>query len=175
MGVARNGLPHYFISPMLEVGQKVPHVVGLLEDGSPYDLGAPSSVPRVIYFYPKAFTPGCTRESCSFRDAHEQLVGVHGAQVYGVSGDDPETQARFKARYQLPFHLVADTDGSIVKAFGVRLFGGLLPFISRATFVVDTEGIVRGVFVSQLSPNAHIEAALQTLRALPVPLAATAT
>ena len=160
---------------MLEVGQKVPHVTGLLEDGSPFDLGGPSAGPRVIYFYPKAFTPGCTRESCSFRDAHEELVGVNGAQVYGVSADDPKTQARFKARYQLPFHLVSDTDGSIVNAFGVKLFGGLLPIISRATFVVDASGIVRGVFVSQLKPNAHIDAALETLRSLPAPQAAAAT
>jgi peroxiredoxin Q/BCP len=160
---------------MLEVGQKVPHVTGLLEDGTPFDLGAPSDVPRVFYFYPKAFTPGCTRESCSFRDAHEQLVGVNGAEVYGVSADDPQTQARFKARYQLPFHLVSDTDGSIVNAFGVKLFGGLLPIISRATFVVDTAGIVRGVFVSQLKPTAHIESALDTLRSLPAPRAAAVT
>jgi peroxiredoxin Q/BCP len=152
---------------VLEVGQKVPHVVGVLEDGSRYDLGAPSAVPRVIYFYPKAFTPGCTRESCSFRDAHEQLVGVRGAEVYGVSGDDPETQARFKARYRLPFHLVSDTDGSIVKAFGVRLFGGVLPIISRATFVVDAGGIIRAVFVRQLAAERHVEAALEALRSLP--------
>jgi len=160
---------------MLEIGQKVPHVTGLLEDGSPYDLGGPSAVPRVIYFYPKAFTPGCTREACSFRDAHEQLVGINGAQVYAVSADDPQTQARFKARYQLPFHLVSDTDGSIVQAFGVRLFGGLLPIISRATFVVDTTGTVRGVFVRQLSWDGHVKAALEALRALTPPAGAAAT
>jgi peroxiredoxin Q/BCP len=152
---------------MLEVGQRVPHVVGVLEDGSRYDLGALSAVPRVIYFYPKAFTPGCTRESCSFRDAHEQLMGVQGAEVYGVSGDDPETQARFKQRYRLPFHLVSDVDGSIVKAFGVRLFGGVLPIISRATFVVDAGGVIRAVFVRQLNAEKHVEAALEALRSLP--------
>jgi peroxiredoxin Q/BCP len=151
---------------MLEVGQKVPRASGLLEDGSPIELGGPSSAPRVVYFYPKAFTPGCTKEACSFRDAHEELVGVHGAQVYAVSGDDPQTLARFRARYQLPFHLVSDTDGSIVRAFGARLFGGLLPGISRATFVIDASGIVRGVFVRQVSWDGHVKAALKALQAL---------
>jgi thioredoxin-dependent peroxiredoxin len=156
---------------MLEVGQKIPHVMGLLEDGSPYDLAGPSSGPRVIYFYPKAFTPGCTKEACSFRDAHEELVGVNGAEVYAVSGDDPATQAEFKARYRLPFHLVSDSDGSIVKTFGVRLFGGLLPVISRATFIVDASGTVRAVFVRQLSWDGHVKAALEALKSLAKPAA----
>jgi peroxiredoxin Q/BCP len=160
---------------MLSIGQKVPHVIGVLEDGSRYDLGGPSAFPRVIYFFPKAFTPGCIKESCSFRDAHEELVGVNGAEVYGVSGDDPETQARFKARYQLPFHLVSDADGSIVKAFGVKLFGGLLPLISRATFVVDASGTVRGVFVRQLGFESHVKTALQTLQSLAPPNGGRAT
>ncbi len=151
---------------MLKVGDKVPHVMGRLEDGSPIDLGGPSEGPRVVYFYLKAFTPGCTREACAFRDSHEEIVGVHGAKVYAVSGGDPETHARFKARHQLPFQMVADTDGSIVKAFGVLMFGGLLPLISRATFVIDASGTVRAVFVRQLSFQGHVQEALKALQAL---------
>jgi peroxiredoxin Q/BCP len=152
---------------MIKVGETVPHVFGLLEDGSRIDLGGPSQGPRVVYFYPKAFTPGCTREACSFRDAHEELAGAHGATVYAVSAGDPKTHARFKAQYQLPFRLVADTDGSIVKAFGVLLFGGLLPsLISRATFVLDATGTVRGVFARQLSFDGHVKEALRILEAL---------
>jgi peroxiredoxin Q/BCP len=150
---------------MLKVGEAVPHVTGLLDDGSTVDLGGPAAMPRVIYFYPKAFTPGCTREACSFRDFHDEIVQVPAA-VYAVSGGDPQTHARFKERYELPFRMVADVDGRIVRAFGVQLFGGLLPLISRATFVVDKAGIVRGVFVRQLRFKDHVKEALKTLRAL---------
>jgi len=115
----------------------------------------------VVYFYPADDTPGCTAESCSFRDSHEEFVDA-GARVVGISGDSVESHRAFAAKHQLPFTLLADTDGSVRKAWGVTKTLGLLP--GRVTFVVDPEGVVRHRFSSQLKPRKHIDESLAVIR-----------
>jgi thioredoxin-dependent peroxiredoxin len=116
----------------------------------------------VVYFYPADDTPGCTAESCSFRDSHEDFVDA-GAVVVGISGDSVESHRAFAAKHRLPFTLLADTEGEVRRSFGVSKSFGLLP--GRETYVIDPEGIVRKVFSSQFRPTRHIDEALAAIRA----------
>ena len=118
--------------------------------------------PVILYFYPKDDTPGCTKEACSFRDQYEDFKGA-GAEVIGVSSDSAESHQRFAAKYSLPFTLVSDQGGQVRKRYGVPATLGLLP--GRVTFVIDTGGVVRHVFNSQLQATRHVDEALATLRA----------
>lgn len=116
----------------------------------------------VLYFYPKDFTPGCTREACSFRDRRAELAQFD-AEIVGVSSDGVEKHAKFAASYNLPYPLVSDGDGSISAAYGVQRLGGWLPS-KRVTFVIDKDGLVREVIHSELAIDAHIDGALDALR-----------
>jgi peroxiredoxin Q/BCP len=117
----------------------------------------------VLYFYPKDDTPGCTKEACAFRDQFQDFQDA-GAEVIGVSSDSEESHAKFIAKYRLPFTLVADRSGAVRKQYGVPATLGLLP--GRVTYVIDTDGVVRHVFNSQLQATKHIPEALRTLREL---------
>jgi peroxiredoxin Q/BCP len=141
----------------LSIGSRIPEVEGPLPDGSTWRSADAKGHPLVIYFYPKDFTPGCTREACSFRDAREEIVGLHGAEVIGVSRDTPDSHARFIAKHRLPFQLVSDADGSITKAFDAQMLGGIIPVSRRITYVVDGEGVVRGVFTHTFAAEQHVE------------------
>jgi peroxiredoxin Q/BCP len=141
----------------LTIGSTIPDVTGALPDGSIWRSADARGHPLVIYFYPKDFTPGCTREACSFRDAREELVGLHGAEIVGISRDTPESHARFIAKHRLPFQLVSDADGKITRAFGAALLGGLVPVSRRVTYVVDGEGVVRAVFDNMFAAERHVD------------------
>lgn len=119
--------------------------------------------PVVVYFYPKDDTPGCTAESCAFRDQYEDFTAA-GAEVIGISSDSPESHAKFATKYELPFTLLADRRGSVRKAYGVPATLGLLP--GRVTYVIDREGVVRHVFNSQFRAAQHVEEAKAALRGL---------
>jgi thioredoxin-dependent peroxiredoxin len=118
----------------------------------------------VVYFYPHDDTPGCTVESCHFRDQYEDFVAA-GADVVGISSDSPQSHEKFKAKHRLPFRLLTDADSSARAAFGVGSTLGLLP--GRVTFVFDAAGQCRYSFDSQLRVHAHVERALQEIRKLP--------
>lgn len=90
-----------------------------------------------LYFYPKSFTPGCTKESCSLRDGFEDLKKA-GVEILGVSLDDVEKQKKFKEEYKLPFELIADTDKKVAKAYDALMVGGLMA--KRLTFLVNPDG-----------------------------------
>lgn len=103
----------------LEVGAKVPDVTAPDENDTPVDLAKTCSEGvTLVYFYPKADTPGCTAQACSLRDSIADLAGL-GVTVIGVSRDTPEAQKKFKGKYNLPFTLVADSEGAVIEAFGV--------------------------------------------------------
>ncbi|MEO1208923.1 MAG: peroxiredoxin [Cyanobacteria bacterium J06638_20] len=119
--------------------------------------------PVVLYFYPKDDTPGCTTESCSFRDSYEAFTDL-GAEVMGISSDSPQSHQQFANKHNLPFTLVSDTGSKMRKAYGVPATLGLLP--GRVTYVIDREGIVKHVFNSQFNPKAHVAEALNILKAL---------
>ena len=117
----------------LNVGDVAPDVAVALDDGTTAQLADSYKKDAVlVYFYPKSFTGGCTKQACNLRDNYPKVTET-GITVFGVSGDDVETQAKFRAEYELPFHLVADTEGSLAKAFGVPL-NGVMP--KRQSFLV---------------------------------------
>ena len=118
----------------------------------------------VVYFYPKDDTPGCTRESCAFRDRYEDFQGA-GAEVIGISGDSTRSHEAFAARHGLPFTLLSDPGGKVRRAFGVPSTLGVLP--GRVTYVIDKRGVIRHAFNSQLNPAKHVEEALRVLAELP--------
>ncbi len=119
--------------------------------------------PVVLYFYPKDDTPGCTTESCTFRDSFEDFQAL-GAEVIGISSDSPESHQQFAAKYQLPFTLVSDRNSTVRKAYGVPATLGLLP--GRVTYVIDKSGTVRHRFNSQFNPKKHVAEALEVLKQL---------
>ena len=119
--------------------------------------------PLVVYFYPKDFTPGCTREACMFRDAYAELDG-HGATIIGVSMDDDASHTRFAERYQLPFSLVADPKFAIAREWGVARPLGLGAW--RVTYVMDQRGVIRGAFHHELSMSKHVTEVRELLEQL---------
>jgi peroxiredoxin Q/BCP len=117
----------------------------------------------VVYFYPKDDTPGCTKESCTFRDQYTAFTDA-GAEVLGISSDSEQSHQAFAQKYRLPFPLLADTSGAVRKSFQVPKSLGVLP--GRVTFVIDKKGIIRHVFSSQLNPTKHVDEAIQVLKTL---------
>lgn len=123
----------------LEVGAPAPVVTALAETGDSVDLGAVYKENKytLVYFYPKAFTGGCTAQGCSLRDAYDTLH-AKGVAIYGVSTDDVETQRKFKEEYKYPFILLADTDKTVMKAFGQSG----IAFASRQAYLIKDSKIV---------------------------------
>ena len=117
----------------------------------------------VLYFYPKDDTPGCTKESCGFRDSYETFTDV-GAEVIGISGDSVSSHQQFASKYQLPFTLISDVGNKVRQLYGVPATFGLLP--GRVTYVIDKEGVVRNIFNSQLNFQGHIDESLKTLQGM---------
>lgn len=146
----------------IKVGDRAPEFTLPSQDGTNVSLAdflGKKSV--VIYFYPKDDTPGCTKESCAFRDSYEVFKEM-GAEVIGISADSVDSHQRFQTKYQLPFILLSDTDNKVRNLFGVPPTLFILP--GRVTYVIDKEGIVKHVFDSQLDFNAHVDEALKTLK-----------
>ncbi|MBD2211086.1 peroxiredoxin [Calothrix sp. FACHB-156] len=117
----------------------------------------------VLYFYPKDDTPGCTAESCAFRDRYEVFKNV-GAEVVGVSGDSNQSHQQFAAKYNLPFILLSDKGDKVRKEYGATAAFGLLP--GRVTYVIDQQGVVQYVFDSMFNFQGHVEEALKKLQQL---------
>jgi peroxiredoxin Q/BCP len=117
----------------------------------------------VLYFYPKDDTPGCTAESCAFRDQYE-VFKVAGAEVIGISGDSSESHQKFAAKYNLPFTLLSDKGDQVRKLYGATTAFGFIP--GRVTYVIDQEGVVQYVFDSMLNFKGHVEETLKTLQEL---------
>lgn len=120
----------------------------------------------VLFFYPKDDTPGCTAESCSFRDRYDTFVEA-GAEVIGVSGDSVESHESFAKKHRLPMTLLSDPGGEIAARYGVKPLLGILP--GRVTFVIDRDGIIRHVFSSQLRATRHVDEALTVVKQLEAP------
>lgn len=145
----------------LEVGAAAPALTAVDQNGKQvvfedfYKKGF-----TLVYFYPKADTPGCTKQACSLRDAYAKLADI-GVQVIGVSSDDVAAQKKFEEKYRLPFTLVADTDKKVMDAFGVP---HTLGFASRQAFLVQNGKIVwRDLSASTAEQAADVMAAIQEL------------
>lgn len=146
-------------------GAKAPDFTLVTHDGSKLKLSSLRGTPVVLYFYPKDDTPGCTREACGFRDVRTKL-SRHGAVVLGVSRDGPESHARFRAKFDLPFTLLCDPDHVVAERYGAwrekTLYGKKSMGVVRSTFVIDADGRVAKVFRS-VKPDVHAAQILEAL------------
>jgi peroxiredoxin Q/BCP len=140
----------FFLSALLlspaaapAVGQPAPAFQAPATDGSTVRSADLKGKWVVLYFYPKAFTPGCTAEACALRDGFTNLREA-GAVIYGVSFDDLKKLKEFKAEYKLPFELLSDGDKTVAKAYGSVAMMGLFP--DRKTFIIDPQGTLAYVF-----------------------------
>jgi peroxiredoxin Q/BCP len=132
------------------------------QDGKPVSLGnLLLDGPVVLFFYPAAMTPGCTKEACHFRDLAAEFAAV-GAQRVGISTDDVSAQKRFADSQRLDFPLLSDADGAVATAFRVRR--RFLTPVKRATFVIGTDRVVLEVVTSELNMDVHADKALAALR-----------
>jgi len=135
------------------------------EDGVPRRLSELTATgPVVLFFYPAAMTPGCTAESCHFRDMKAEFEAA-GAQRVGISADDVEKQKRFSDKHEFDYPLLSDPDGAVATQFGVRRRVTVLTPTKRATFVIGTDRRVLGVVRSEVRMNLHADRALAILKA----------
>ncbi|MET0450422.1 MAG: peroxiredoxin [Mycobacterium sp.] len=123
-----------------------------------------ASGPVVLFFYPAAMTPGCTKEACHFRDLGAEFAAA-GANRVGISTDAVDKQAQFASSQKFDYPLLSDVDGAVATAFGVKrgLLGKLAP-VKRVTFVIDTDKTVLDVIGSEFNFNSHADKALEVLR-----------
>jgi len=148
----------------LAIGDSAPHFAAKDDQGNDFDSATVLGKKTVIiYFYPKNFTPGCTKEACDFRDSYADFKEM-GAEVIGISADTMASHAKFKDRYSLPFVFLSDANKKIRKLFGVKSeLLGLLP--GRETFVIDKNGIIQLQFNS-INASKHIKKALTKVKEL---------
>ena len=115
-------LHNFLFAEALDIGSSAPQVQALTDQCETIDFGAAiSEGTTLVFFYPKAMTPGCTKQACSIRDGWDELE-ARNVKIFGVSSDTAKTQAEFKDKYQLPFTLIADIDGTVCNAFGKGRF-----------------------------------------------------
>ena len=144
---------------LLAVGSAEPDAAGVDQSGTNHQLSETRGHPTVVYFYPMDETPGCTKEACAFRDVWQKYEQA-GVRVFGVSLDNGESHAKFAAKYQLPFPLIADTSGSWAQAFGVpRKFGRY----SRVSFLIAADGKVAKVY-PDVDPGIHATEVLTDIK-----------
>ncbi|MER3373754.1 MAG: thioredoxin-dependent thiol peroxidase [Allomuricauda sp.] len=130
---------------MLKVGDKVPEFSAKDQDGNTINLSDFKGKKLVVFFYPRANTPGCTLEACNLRDNYQALQEA-GYELLGVSADSQKKQANFKKKYNFPFPLLADEDHTVLGIFGVwgpkKFMGREFDGIHRTTFVINGDGVV---------------------------------
>ncbi|MCU1379055.1 MAG: antioxidant, AhpC/TSA family protein [Acidimicrobiales bacterium] len=136
----------------------------------PDETGAPRRLsdllaagPVVLFFYPAAMTPGCTRESCHFRDLQSEFAAV-GAQRVGISADHVDKQRAFSEKHTFDFPLLSDPDRAVAESLGVKRMLRVVGPNRRTTFVIDTDRTVLAVLDSQMNMNSHADSALEVLR-----------
>lgn len=143
----------------LKIGDKAPSFSALDEQGNTQTLAQYKGKKLVVFFYPKASTPGCTAEACDLRD-HFSRFEKENFALLGVSADSAKRQLNFKEKNELPFPLLADEDKAVIEAFGVwgpkKFMGKEYDGIHRTTFVINEEGIIESI-IDKVKTKAHAE------------------
>jgi peroxiredoxin Q/BCP len=133
----------------IKTGIKAPGISAIDQYGKEINLSDYQGSKVILFFYPKADTPGCTAEACNLRDNYEALM-KHGFKIIGVSADDLQKQQKFGEKYNLPFPLIPDTEKRILNDYGVwgpkKFMGREYEGINRTTFVIDEEGKIEKIF-----------------------------
>jgi thioredoxin-dependent peroxiredoxin len=150
---------------MLKVGDQAPDIRVKTDSGEDFALSGLKGKRVVLYFYPKADTPGCTTEACEFRDALEDFAEKDSV-VVGVSPDNPAAQANFKQKYGLNFTLLADEEKAAAEAYGVwkekNMYGRKVMGIERTTFVIGPDGTIERIY-GKVKAKGHAAAVLAEL------------
>jgi len=132
----------------LKVGEKVPNFTAKDQDGNSISLSDYKGKRLIVFFYPKASTPGCIMEACNLRDNYE-ILQEEGYELLGVSADSEKRQTNFRNKYKFPFPLLADEDKEVINTFGVwgpkKFMGREYDGIHRKTFIIDVNGVVERV------------------------------
>lgn len=143
----------------LKTGDAAPDFTGLTDQGETVSLSDFSGQKLIIYFYPKDDTPGCTAQACNLRDNYAAMRKA-GYQILGVSPDSVKKHQKFKEKYDLPFPLIADTDKTMLNAYGVwgekKFMGRTYDGVHRTTFVIDENGQIEEV-ITKVKTKAHAE------------------
>lgn len=147
----------------LKVGDKAPNFQSKDQDGNTISLSDYNGRKLVLFFYPKASTPGCTVEACNLRDNHERFQSL-GYEILGVSADSQKRQSNFRNKYNFNYPLLADEDKSVINAFEVwgpkKFMGREYDGIHRVTFVIDENGVIEDV-ITKVKTKAHTEQILK--------------
>jgi len=150
---------------MLKEGDKAPDIKLESDTGEPFQLSKLKGKKVVLYFYPRADTPGCTVEACEFRD-YSKKFAKKDAVIVGISPDAVKSQAKFKDKYDLPFTLLCDVDKKAVEAYGVyqekNMYGKKVMGIVRTTFVIGEDGRIAKIF-TKVKALGHAEQVLAAL------------
>jgi peroxiredoxin Q/BCP len=166
-GLASSAWSEEIIKPALKPGDPAPTFVLPDAGGNKVSLADFRGRYVVLYFYPKDDTPGCTKEACSFRDKEKNFQDLN-AVILGVSRDSAESHVGFAAKYGLPFLLLSDLSGDVVKQYGVwnpNFITGVIGLgIERTTFLIDPQGKIARIY-PKVNVNGHVEEVLQDLRA----------
>ncbi|MGI4831330.1 MAG: peroxiredoxin [Janthinobacterium lividum] len=151
--------------PAPQIGELVEDFTLPDQDGLAVTLSNFLGKPVVLFFYPKADTPGCTVEACGFRDQFAQLEGA-GAAVFGISRDTVKAQKKFKDKFALPYTLLADADQELIKRFDLlkqkTMYGKPVTGVERTTYVIGADGRLLHTF-SNVKPQGHAEEVLALL------------
>ena len=146
---------------MLEEGTVAPEFEVTLDNGEAFSLSKERGRRNVVlYFYPKDFTPGCTREACAFRDNYAEIER-HDAVIIGVSTDSTDSHQKFREEHELPFPLIPDPEKRIVSLYEARGLLGLMT--ARVTYVIDKEGVIRAVIRHDFTVERHLPETLDAL------------
>jgi peroxiredoxin Q/BCP len=141
----------------LKKGDAAPAFSALDQDGNTHTLADYAGKKLVVFFYPKANTPGCTAEACDLRDHYGEFTAKNYA-LLGVSADSAKAQGKFRDKFSFPFPLIADEDRAVIEAFGVwgpkKFMGREFEGIHRTTFIIDEKGIIEEV-ISEVKTKAH--------------------
>lgn len=155
------------MSKELAIGEKAPELGLPDQDGNRVSLKDFKGKQVVVYFYPKDDTPGCTQESCDFRDSMAPIKKA-GAVVMGVSFDGQASHQKFIKKFSLPFTLLSDTEKTAANAYGVykekSMYGKKYWGIERSTFVIDQQGLLKAIF-RKVKVTGHVEEVLEALKA----------
>ncbi|MFQ5508217.1 MAG: peroxiredoxin [Leptospirillia bacterium] len=162
-GVAAIKLGRLRATSLRKVGSKSPGFALLNQHGEMKHAGLLDGIWHVLYFYPRDDTPGCTLEACGFRDAWDELKEM-GVRVFGVSYDDEASHLAFAEKYELPFDLLANPTGRVVKEWGAK---APVPGIAlRVSYLIDGDGMIRKVYPKVSDAAAHAAEIIADVRAL---------
>lgn len=150
----------------LKTGDPAPDFKAIDQDGNEIKLSSYKGKKVILYFYPKADTPGCTAEACNLRDNYNNLLDK-GYEIIGVSADSQEKQKKFAEKFKLPFTLIPDEDKSILKAYGTwglkKMYGKEFEGILRTTYVIDESGKIERI-IKKVETNDHAKQILMAMQ-----------